>query len=452
MERNVPIRRLARTLAGMAWQRFKSRVRRAPAQPAPSSPQPAPSSRPATPAVEAAPPAAEPIDVQRLIAETSLETFIARAEDYFSSLTSWTHHLAKPYSTVGDAPALLMNFGTILQGMDLSPGLRVLDFGAGTGWTAHALSQMGCEAVLLEVSPSALEIARKLYEEHPPFGDPPKPEYVLFDGRRIPLPDASVDRILCFDAFHHAPNPEEMIAEFARILRPGGIAAFAEPGPAHSRTAQSQFEMRTYGVLESDVDVEAIWAMAQRHGFRDIRIAAYNIPPLLVDLRGYRELLDAGEMFLRWAETTRAFLENVRNFFLYREGTAPLDSRNRTGLRATIQAPAEIRARAGEPAAIPVTVTNTGPATWLPSSSLIGGVSIGVHLSDATGKLISFDFHWHALEPPEPVPPGATRSATLQLPALGEGVYQIEVDVVANHVSWFSQVGSVPARARLTVE
>ena len=37
-----------------------------------------------------------------------------------------------------------------------------------------------------------------------------------FDGHRLELDDESVDRVACNDAFHHVPNPGEVLAEFAR--------------------------------------------------------------------------------------------------------------------------------------------------------------------------------------------------------------------------------------------
>jgi 2-polyprenyl-3-methyl-5-hydroxy-6-metoxy-1,4-benzoquinol methylase len=104
---------------------------------------------------------AEPlIDVKELIASSSIEALNEKAELYFSTLNDWDFHLAKPFSTVKDAPGLLINFATMLQGLDLAPGLRLLDFGAGTGWTSRYLSQLGCEVIVLDVSKTALEIAK----------------------------------------------------------------------------------------------------------------------------------------------------------------------------------------------------------------------------------------------------------------------------------------------------
>jgi SAM-dependent methyltransferase len=396
---------------------------------------------------------AEPlIDVKELIASSSIEALNEKAELYFSTLNDWDFHLAKPFSTVKDAPGLLINFATMLQGLDLAPGLRLLDFGAGTGWTSRYLSQLGCEVIVLDVSKTALEIAKELYRRQPVVGNQPEPLFLPFDGYRIDLADASVDRILCFDSFHHAVDPDAMLREFARVLKPGGIAAFAEPGPDHSKRPPSQFEMRTYGVVENDIDIHAIWRTARQAGFSDIKLAAYNIPPFHVDLDRYDELLRGGESYLRFAENTRSFLRDVRNFFLRRAGEARADSRKPEGLIAGIQIEMPSVARAGETIAVRASVRNGGAAWWLPSANPFGGVSLACHLYGANDELLAFDHAWQSLtDVPEGVAPGEKLELAFALPALSAGTYTIEFDCVANRVAWFAQLGSETVRRNLTI-
>jgi len=378
------------------------------------------------------------IDVKKLIAETPIEQLNRTAEEYFASLRDWDDHLAKPFSRAEDAPQLLINLAVILQGLNLTPGMTVLEYGAGTGWLSRYLTQLGCRAILLDVSPTALNIARELYARQKPIGDRFEPRFLVFNGRNIELPDASVDRIVCFDAFHHAPNPEEVLREFSRVLKPGGIAAFAEPGPRHSTTTQSQYEMRTYGVVENDIDIHALWAAAERLGFAELKLAAHNVTPFHVSLAEYDELLAAGDTYARWAETTRAYLNNVRDFFLIKVGTEELDSRHSSGLRATVTA------SIAHDLHVQVTVRNTGSAKWLPSDELYGGVVLGGHLYAETGRLIEFHYVWQPL--PRALAPQEELTFELDLPPLEPGRYVVELDCVANRVTWFAQTGSEPAR------
>jgi SAM-dependent methyltransferase len=394
----------------------------------------------------------EMIDVRRLIASTSIEELNRTAEAYFAGLTEWEHHLAKPFAKPEESASILMNVATLLHGLHLKEGDEVLEFGAGTGWLSRFLTQLGCRVTLLDVSPTALEIARELYRKQPPIGERPAPRTLVFDGRRVDLPDASIDRVISFDAFHHTPNPDEVLHELARVLRPGGIAAFAEPGPRHSRTPLSQFEMRTYGVVENDVDIHAVWRTAQEAGFRELRLAVFHGPPFHLPLAEFDDFLAGGDTCARWAASTRDFIRDVRNFFLVKAGEERIDSRSSLALACEIAAPPSVTAREGERVTIDVTVTNSGAATWLPSDNPSGGVALGTHFYDRAGKLIAFDVHWQPLtEPPREVVPGETLSVRISLPPQGAGQYVAELDCVAARVTWFAQAGSRPARVEVRV-
>jgi ubiquinone/menaquinone biosynthesis C-methylase UbiE len=398
-------------------------------------------------------PAGAMIDVRELIARTSIDDLNRTAEEYFSSLKEWEHHLAKPFAKPDEAPPILINLATLLQGLRLTPGMTVLEFGAGTGWLSRFLTQLGCRVILLDVSATALQIARDLYKRQAPIGERPAPAFLQFDGRRIDLADESVERIICFDAFHHAPNPGDVLREFSRVLKPGGIAGFAEPGPRHSRTPLSQFEMRTYGVIENDVDIHAIWRTARTCGFRDLRLAVFHIPPFHVSLDDYEDLLAGGPTTVKWVSNTRDFLRAVRNFFLFKEGTERIDSRGAAGLAsAVVAAIATSPVREGQPIVVEATVTNRGEAIWLPSDAQQGGVAAGAHLHDADGKLLTFDLHWERLtDPPREIVPGETVTVRMSLPPLQAGRYVLEIDCVAAGVAWFAQLGSQSAQLPLEV-
>lgn len=398
-------------------------------------------------------PADAMIDVREMIARSTIDELNRTAEGYFASLTQWDHHLAKPFSKADETPPILIAVATLLQGLRLAPGMTVLEFGAGTGWLSRFLTQLGCRVILLDVSPTALRIARDLYERQPPIGERPAPQFLEFDGRRIDLPDVSVERVICFDAFHHSPNPDAMLREFGRVLKQGGIAAFAEPGPRHSRTPLSQFEMRTYGVIENDVDVHAIWRTAQTCGFRDLKMIAFHGLPVHISLDDFEDLLAGGPACATWLSSTRAFLRNVRSFYLYREGSERQDSRSAAGLVSEIVATlVGTPAIEGQPILIDATVTNRGTATWLRSNDPVGGVALGVHLYDGAGKLIKLDLHWENLtDPPREIAPGETVQVHMSTPGQRAGTYRFEIDCVAQGVAWFAQLGSQPARLALDV-
>jgi len=386
--------------------------------------------------------------------EAEIDEFNRAAEAYYATLPNWDHHLAKPFSQIAETPAILANLTVMLQSLELSPGLRVVDFGGGTGWLSRYLTQLGCRVTLLDVSPTALAIAREHYARHPVIGDRPAPEFLLFDGRRIELPDASVDRIVCFDAFHHAANPDAMIREFGRILVPGGRAGFAEPGPRHSESARSSFESSTYGVVERDVDVHAIWRTAQASGFSDLRMCVFHEPAYHVSLAEYEDLVTGGPAQARWLESTRTFLHLVRDFVLVKSGDVRADSRQPRGLACEIRpATTQLTAHAGAAVVIEAIVTNTGHAYWLPSDAPHGGVSLGAHVYDEHGALVNFEAARVPLgSPAKTIAPNETVSCRLTISGLRPGRYRVEIDCVAERVTWFAQAGSAPAVVSVEID
>ena len=101
------------------------------------------------------------IDVDVLLAQYTVEELAASADEYFSRLDNWDVLLAKPFYSVHESPELLTSFGALLNGLELSHGLTVLDFGVGSGWTSWMLSQLGCRVIASDVSHAALRIANR---------------------------------------------------------------------------------------------------------------------------------------------------------------------------------------------------------------------------------------------------------------------------------------------------
>ena len=55
-----------------------------------------------------------------------------------------------------------------------------------------------------------------------------KAEFIQGSSSNIRLPDNSVDLLFCHQTFHHLINQDRAIAEFFRVLKPGGLMFFAE--------------------------------------------------------------------------------------------------------------------------------------------------------------------------------------------------------------------------------
>src|SRR5262249_41820904 len=111
------------------------------------------------------------VDVRELIETRTFDELLRAAEDYYRlTLVETDRYHAKPLADVHDAPDLLGSFAHLLAGLRLAPGMHVLDFGAGAGWTTRFLTQLGCVVTAVDVSPTALALAEELFKRSPPAG------------------------------------------------------------------------------------------------------------------------------------------------------------------------------------------------------------------------------------------------------------------------------------------
>ncbi len=106
------------------------------------------------------------------------------------------------------------------QGASLE-GLDVLDFGCGSGALSFLAARDGARSVLgVEIDAESAAAAKRRAAE---MGSVPPPRFlVLDDPRRLPVDDASFDRVLCFDVLEHVMDPAAALGEWWRVLRPGG--------------------------------------------------------------------------------------------------------------------------------------------------------------------------------------------------------------------------------------
>lgn len=104
----------------------------------------------------------------------------------------------------------------------VGPDTLYLDAAGGTGATGRWLARRAA-TVVLDIEPVALQVAAAAHPNH---------LAVCADLNALPHADGSFDAVLCVTALCHqlVPDPAEVVGEFARLTRPGGVVCLMEPG------------------------------------------------------------------------------------------------------------------------------------------------------------------------------------------------------------------------------
>jgi ubiquinone/menaquinone biosynthesis C-methylase UbiE len=212
----------------------------------------------------------------------------------------------------------------LLRAGRLAPGMRVLDVAAGTGLVAAAaLAAVGPagHVTAADLSPAMLERARER------LGGAPNAAVAVADGQALPFTDANFDAVLCGLGLMFFPDPARGLAEFRRVLRPGGRAAVSA-----TTTAERAYDGRVFLALAGHVpplaegaarvfslaDAARLRALFEAAGFRDVEVATETRRFAKPSFDAYFEPYErgwgsVGQAYLALPEETRrAVREEVR--------------------------------------------------------------------------------------------------------------------------------------------
>jgi len=110
----------------------------------------------------------------------------------------------------------------------VKPGDRVLDIGAGAGErNTYSLKGRVGQIVGVDVDPRVVT-------------NPLLDVGLSADICSLPFQDASFDVVFSIYVFEHVPNPGPLVAEIARVLRPGGVCLSLTPNAYHYVTLLSR--------------------------------------------------------------------------------------------------------------------------------------------------------------------------------------------------------------------
>lgn len=133
-------------------------------------------------------------------------------------MVAYFDHCAEQGLMLDFPPEEQMKLTRFFELWAIRPGSRVLEPGCGSGrLTAELSKSVGPEGEVYacDLSPGMLKLARAR-------NLPPHVHFVRESVPNVQRPAAWFDRIICLNVFPHFAQPDQVLHEFARLLKPSG--------------------------------------------------------------------------------------------------------------------------------------------------------------------------------------------------------------------------------------
>ncbi|MDR5754200.1 MULTISPECIES: class I SAM-dependent methyltransferase [unclassified Caballeronia] len=165
-----------------------------------------------------------PSEIQRVpfVPETAFGIWFLRTH-------TWEHHVLR----------VAINDLTRLIGDRRPASPVIVDVGCGQGKSFRLLADAFKPARIVGVDyhePSLRVAAQAADACRTQSGARCEIELLHGDCAKLPLPDASADILFCHQTFHHLVDQASALAEFRRVLKPGGVLLFAESTDAYIKS------------------------------------------------------------------------------------------------------------------------------------------------------------------------------------------------------------------------
>ena len=125
-----------------------------------------------------------------------------------------------------------------LSRIGFGPEAHVLEIGCGTGAVTRAVARRDGVAHAIGVDPSPVFVAKA--EEL--AAGLTNVEFVVGDGRALHFDDGDFDTVVVHTTLCHVPQPESLVGEAMRVLRPGGTLAICDGDYATITVAVGDFD------------------------------------------------------------------------------------------------------------------------------------------------------------------------------------------------------------------
>lgn len=114
----------------------------------------------------------------------------------------------------------------ILKEVEIKPGFHMLDYGCGPGSYSIIASEIAGQTgkvYSLDIHPLAVQTVKNKVAKKGL-----KNIETICSSSATGLTENSIDVILLYDTFHHFSNPDVILKELHRVLKPDGILSFSD--------------------------------------------------------------------------------------------------------------------------------------------------------------------------------------------------------------------------------
>lgn len=154
-------------------------------------------------------------------------------------------------------------------------GRRVLEVGCGAGTDLVRFAQGGAIVTGVDLSPSAIALARQNFAQHGLAADLREA-----DGEQLPFPDHSFDFVYAHGVVQYTGHDRQLVEECRRVLKPGCQAVFQVYNRVSWLNALSK--LMKVPLEHEDAPVLNKYSVAEfralLHGFADVRIVEERFP------------------------------------------------------------------------------------------------------------------------------------------------------------------------------
>lgn len=142
----------------------------------------------------------------------------------FASKGIFPHQLA--FTLLIPLRNLFLSPGKLIERLALTPDMSVLEVGPGPGYFSVPVSRVLSRGrlVLADIQQEMLDYAKKRLDKR----GCTNVEYYRCDGKSFQLPDGEFDRIFLVTVLGEVDRKEVYMAEFRRMLKPGGVLSISE--------------------------------------------------------------------------------------------------------------------------------------------------------------------------------------------------------------------------------